>query len=257
MIRGAIFDLGSTLIRRTGLELERVKCAALASFAVSECGCRDPEMFAARLLEIRLAGWKRSEQEQIEIAAATAFEEAFAAVGLDVDEAILSKAEVVFFEPEVQISRLYPSAAETLDALTAMGMHLGMISNATSHRLVVDIARRHNIERYFDPIVSSMGFGRPKPHPGIFRHVLDLWDIEPEAAVMIGDTLSADILGANTVGMRSILVDIEPNPDNPKYATQARPTVTVARLEKIPAVIRDWNRAAPPRADGAAPDLRR
>jgi HAD superfamily hydrolase (TIGR01509 family) len=242
MIRGAIFDLGSTLIRRTGLELERVKCAALASFAASECGCRDPEMFAARLLEIRLAGWKRSEQEQIEIAAATAFEEAFAAVGLAVDEAILSKAEVVFFEPEVEISRLYPSAAETLDALTAMGMRLGMISNATSHRLVVDIARRHNIERYFDPIVSSMGFGRPKPHPGIFRHVLDLWDIEPETAVMIGDTLGADILGANTVGMRSILVDIEPNPDNPKYAAQARPTVTVARLEEIPTVIRDWDR---------------
>jgi putative hydrolase of the HAD superfamily len=91
--------------------------------------------------------------------------------------------------------------------------------------------------------VSSIGFGRPNPHPGIFRHVLDLWDIEPEAAVMIGDTLGADILGANAVGMRSILVDIEPNPDNPKYAAQARPTATVAGLEEIPAVIRDWNRS--------------
>ena len=247
MIRGAIFDLGSTLIRRTGLELERVKCAALASFAVSDCGCRDPEAFAARLLDIRLAGWKRSEAELVEIAATASFAEAFAAVGLGVTEEALSQAEAVFFEPEVTMSRLYPSAPETLEALAGMGLRLGMISNATSHRLVVDIARQHGIDRYFDPIVTSMGFGRPKPHPGIFRHVLDGWNIEPGAAVMIGDTLGADILGANAVGMRSILVDIEPNPDNPRYAAQARPTATVARLDEIPPLIGAWNGPEPAR----------
>jgi HAD superfamily hydrolase (TIGR01509 family) len=247
MIRGAIFDLGSTLIRRTGLELERVKCAALASFAAADCGCRDPETFGARLLDIRLAGWKRSEEELVEVAATAAFAEAFAAVGLDATDVILSRAETVFFEPEVTMSRLYPSAVETLDALAQMGLRLGMISNATSHRLVADIARRHGLDRYFDPLVTSMGFGRPKPHPDIFRHVLDAWKIEPDAAVMIGDTLGADILGANTVGMRSILVDIEPNPDNPRYAAQAQPTATVTRLDAIPGLIQAWNRADPER----------
>lgn len=245
MIHGVIFDLGSTLIRRTGLELERVKCAALASFAASEWGCREPDVLAARLLEVRLAAWKRSDEEQVEIAATTSFAEAFAAVGLDCGDAVLAKAEEVFFEPELRISRLYPSAPETLEVLAGMGLRLGMISNATSHRLVVDIARRHDIARYFDPIVTSMGFGRPKPHPGIFRHVLERWGIEPDAAVMIGDNLGADILGANTIGMRSILVDIEPNPDNPKYAAQARPTAAVVRLEEIPALIRDWRGTAP------------
>lgn len=247
MIRGMIFDLGSTLIHRTGLELERVKCAALASFAASDYGCGDPETFAARLLEIRLAGWKRSEEALVEVAATASFAEAFAAVGLDLTETALSLAETVFFEPEVRISRLYPSAAETLEALTGMGLRLGMISNATSHRLVVDIARRHGIDRYFDPIVTSMGYGRPKPHPGIFRHVLEGWRLQPDDVVMVGDTLGADILGANTVGMRSILVDIEPNPDNPRYAAQARPTAAVARLDEIPALIRAWNDAEPDR----------
>ena len=240
MIRGAIFDLGSTLIHRTGLELERVKCAALASFVATDCGCRDPEAFAARLLEIRLAGWKRSEAELIEVPAATSFKEALVASGLDVTDEVLVRAEAVFFEPEVTMSRLYPSAAETLEALAAMGLRLGMISNATSHQLVVDIARRHGIDRYFDPLVTSMGFGRPKPHPGIFRHVLEAWGLEPDAVVMIGDTLGADVLGANTVGMRSILVDIEPNPDNPKFVAQARPTITITRLEEIPGLIRTW-----------------
>lgn len=245
MTRGAIFDLGSTLIHRTGLELERVKCAALASYAASDCGCRDPETFAARLLEIRLAGWKRSEAELIEVPAASSFAEAFAAEGLDATDEILARAEAVFFEPELTMSRLYPSAAETLRTLAGMGLRLGMISNATSHQLVVDIARRHGIDRYFDPIITSMGFGRPKPHPGIFRHVLEDWGLKPGESVMIGDTLGADILGANTVGMRSILVDIEPNPDNPKFTAQARPTATVTRLDEVPALVRGWNRAGP------------
>ena len=241
MIRGVIFDLGSTLIHRTGLELEQVKCAALAAFAAAECGCRDPETFAARLLEIRLAGWKRSERELVEVPATASFAEAFGAAGLDVTGDVLSHAETVFFEPEVRISRLYPSAAETLAALAGMGLRLGMISNATSHRLVVDIARRHNIERYFDPIVTSMEYGRPKPYPGIFQHVLEGWSIEAAAVVMVGDTLGADVLGANTVGMRSILVDIEPNPDNPRYAARVQPNARVARLDAVPDLISGWN----------------
>ncbi|HLW49286.1 MAG TPA: HAD family hydrolase [bacterium] len=243
MIRGAIFDLGSTLIRRTGLELERAKCAALAAHAGSHWGCRDPNAFAARLLEIRLAGWKHAEAEQVEVPATASFAEAFAAEGLGAGDAVLAEAEAVFFEPELQMSRLYPSASEMLETLAGMGLRLAMISNATSHRLVLDIVRWHGIERYFDPIVTSAGHGRTKPHPAIFRHVLERWKFEPDSAVMIGDTLGADILGANAVGMRSILVDIEPHPDNTKYAGQARPTATVARLDEIPRIIREWSGA--------------
>lgn len=243
MVRAVIFDLGSTLIRRTGLELERVKCAALASHAASRWGCRDPEAFTARLLEIRLAGWKRSEAEQVEVPASASFAEALAAVGLPAGETMLSEAEAVFFKPELEMSRLYPSAAETLAALAAMGLRLGMISNATSHQLVVDIVRRHGLERYFDPVVSSAGHGNTKPHPDIFRYVLRRWNVAPEDAVMIGDNLGADILGANRVGMRSVLVDIEPHPDNPKFAAQATPTARIARLDELPGLIGTWNGA--------------
>jgi HAD superfamily hydrolase (TIGR01509 family) len=244
MIRGVIFDLGSTLIRRTGLELERVKCAALASHAAARWGCRDSAALAARLLEVRLAGWQRAEAEQVEVPATASFTEAFAAAGIDAADAVLAEAEAVFFEPELQMSRLYPSASETLAALAGMGLRVGMISNATSHRLVVDIVRRHGIERYLDPIVTSAGHGRTKPHPDIFLHVLRQWRLRPDAAVMIGDNLGADILGANTVGMRSILVDIEPHPDNPKFEASAAPSARVVDLRDIPAVLRRWNGTA-------------
>ncbi len=239
-VRGVIFDLGSTLIYRTGLELEKEKCGVLAQYAAAEWGCRDPQTLAARLLEIRLDGWRRSEEDLIEVLATDSIAEAFKAMALPVDETIVRRAEAVFFEPEVRISGLYPGAVETLKTLRAMGLQLGMISNATSHALILDITGKHRIGEYFDPVVSSAGYGRVKPHPAIFTHVLDLWGIAAQSAVMIGDNLHADIQGAGSVGMRSILVDIEPHPGNAAFAGAVTPTARITVHAEIPRLIKQW-----------------
>lgn len=238
-IDGVIFDLGGTLIHRTGLELERGQCSVLARFAAAELGCRDAGSLAAQLLEIRLDAWRRSEAELMERLAAGSIARAFTQAGLPADDATLRRAEAVFFEPEVRVSRLYPAAIETLERLRAVGLRIGMISNATSHGLVVDITARHRIDAYFDPLVSSAGHGRVKPHPDIFMHVLDGWAVPASRAVMIGDTLAADIAGAHAVGMRSILVDIEPNPANAAFTGPA-PTARVESLRDIPPLIERW-----------------
>lgn len=240
-IRGVIFDLGSTLIHRTGLELEREKCAALAAFAREELGCRDPEALARTLLHLRLEAWRRAEEEQIEYPAARSIGQALAAHGLPADPRTVQRAEVSFFAPEVRASRLYPGAQEVLDALAGMGLRLALISNATSHQLVLDIARKHGIARYFDPLVTSAAFGRTKPHPSIFRHVLEAWKLPPHEVAMAGDTLGADILGAHSVGLRSILVDIEPNPDNSRFEDRVRPSARVTDLWEIPELVRLWS----------------
>ena len=98
-IRGAIFDHGSTLIRRTGLDLERDKCAALAAWAASALGYPDGEVLSARLLEIRLEGWRRSEAELVEYLGTWAIGRAFEAAGLPTDDATLKQAEAAFFRP--------------------------------------------------------------------------------------------------------------------------------------------------------------
>jgi HAD superfamily hydrolase (TIGR01509 family) len=239
-IRGVIFDLGSTLIHRTGLELERQKCAAVAAFAASELGFADPDALAARLLEIRLNAWRRAEAEQVEQLAVRSIAQAFRERGIATDDGSVRRAESVFFQPEVRASRLYPGAQELLNTLVSMGLRLGMISNATSHQLILDITRRVGIETYFNPLVSSAAFGRTKPHPSIFTHVLEAWEVPAAQAVMVGDTLSADILGAHGVGMRSILVDIEPNPANARAAVPVQPTARITRLPEIPDLLRRW-----------------
>lgn len=242
-MRGVIFDLGSTLIYRTGLDLEREKCAALAAFAARELGYADSAALAERLLHARLEAWRRSEEEQVEYLAARTIAEVFAASDLPADDATLRRVETVFFEPEVRASRLYPGAGETLQAVAARGLRLGLISNASSHQLIVDITRKLGIASYFDPLVTSAGFGRPKPHPSIFNHVLEAWGLPADCVVMIGDTLYADILGANTVGLRSILVDIEPNPDNPSFSGVARPSARVTALPDALGLIHTWSAA--------------
>jgi putative hydrolase of the HAD superfamily len=51
--------------------------------------------------------------------------------------------------------------------------------------------------------------GKVKPSPTIFLAVLDLLDVEPTAAVMVGDSLLDDVEGARSLGIRAFLIDRE------------------------------------------------
>ena len=45
-----------------------------------------------------------------------------------------------------------------------------------------------------------------KPHPSIFESALQLLDVEAEGSVMVGDSFTHDIAGAQSAGMRGVLV---------------------------------------------------
>jgi HAD superfamily hydrolase (TIGR01509 family) len=89
--------------------------------------------------------------------------------------------------------------AELRDA----GLRVGLVSN--SARDVHGFARHHRLE--IDAGITSFSHGKTKPHASIFRAVLDLLEVSPEAAAMVGDTVEDDIDGARALGMRAILLD--------------------------------------------------
>ncbi|WP_100408076.1 HAD family hydrolase [Bacillus solitudinis] len=60
---------------------------------------------------------------------------------------------------------------------------------------------------YFDQIVISGAFGRGKPDATIFEHALSLMNIDKSEAIMVGDNLMTDILGASRVGMKSVWIN--------------------------------------------------
>jgi HAD superfamily hydrolase (TIGR01549 family) len=98
---------------------------------------------------------------------------------------------------------LYEDTIPVLDELRAAGLRVGLVSN--SARDVREFALHHSLE--IDAGLSSFHHGKTKPHASIFRAVLDLLEVAPAEAVMVGYTVEDDINGALAIGMRAILVD--------------------------------------------------
>src|SRR5262249_906816 len=100
---------------------------------------------------------------------------------------------------------LYEDARPALTDLRAAGLRIGLVSN--SARDVRAFALHHDLD--VDAGISSFHQGRTKPHASIFRAVLDLLDVGPAQAAMVGDQIADDIEGATAIGMRAILLDRE------------------------------------------------
>jgi putative hydrolase of the HAD superfamily len=100
---------------------------------------------------------------------------------------------------------LYEDALPVLADLRARGLKIGLVSN-TSRDL--DAFIRH-FKLDVDAWVASGTHGKVKPSPSIFRAVLELLQVAPEAAVMVGDSPADDVEGAQAIGMRAFLIDRE------------------------------------------------
>jgi len=98
---------------------------------------------------------------------------------------------------------LYEDTLPVLAELRDAGLRVGLVSN--SARDVHAFARHHRLE--IDAGITSFSHGKTKPHASIFRAVLDLLEVSPDAAAMVGDTVEDDIDGARALGMRAILLD--------------------------------------------------
>ena len=99
---------------------------------------------------------------------------------------------------------LYDDVEPTLRALRAAGVRIGLISN--THRCLSALQQHFDLAPYIGCAVSSCEHGYMKPHPGIFREALRRLDARPAEAVMVGDSLANDVLGARRIGMRGVLV---------------------------------------------------
>jgi HAD superfamily hydrolase (TIGR01549 family) len=100
---------------------------------------------------------------------------------------------------------LYEDAIPTLGALRRRGLKLGLLSN--SARDLHEFVGHHGLT--VDAVLTSRAHGKTKPHETIFRRMLELLEVVPSEALMVGDTVEDDVEGAIAVGMRAVLVDRE------------------------------------------------
>jgi putative hydrolase of the HAD superfamily len=108
-----------------------------------------------------------------------------------------------------------------------------MISNTSDDRNVQQLVDRWELRPFFETIITSAGCGIRKPDRRIFQLTLDHFGIPAEQTAMIGDTLEADILGANQSGLYSIWITRRTDvPEEGELAIQ--PQAVVTTLEQIP-----------------------
>jgi HAD superfamily hydrolase (TIGR01662 family) len=100
---------------------------------------------------------------------------------------------------------LYEDVLPVLALLRKHGLKIGLVSNTS--RDLDAFVKHHALD--VDAWVSSGVHGKVKPSPTIFRAALELLDVEPSAAVMVGDSPDDDVAGAEAVGIRAFLLDRE------------------------------------------------
>ncbi|MFI6047525.1 HAD family hydrolase [Nocardia sp. NPDC051321] len=106
----------------------------------------------------------------------------------------------------------YPDVEEVLTLLAAQGIQVAVVSNIAFDIRPAFTSR--NWDRYLDAFALSFEIGAVKPDPRIFAATLGKLGVEPEAALMVGDSAEADG-GATALGCRFALVDPLPSEERP------------------------------------------
>ena len=102
--------------------------------------------------------------------------------------------------------RAYDDVAPALSRLHAVGgLKLGVISNWDLR--LESLLEGLGMAPSFDTVVSSAAVGLHKPDPRIFKLACRQMGVEPAEAVHVGDHHYADVLGARSVGMGTVLID--------------------------------------------------
>lgn len=68
-----------------------------------------------------------------------------------------------------------------------------------------ELLQNHGIAQHFSTFAFSDEVGHSKPHPDMFRKVLNASGLQPHEVVHIGDRDHNDIKGAQAIGMKAIL----------------------------------------------------
>ena len=129
--------------------------------------------------------------------------------------------------------------ADTLTALEDLRcrrcLRLGLVSNSGDTLEVRHLLHKLGLEAFFEQVLISAELGIRKPNPAIFQLALDFFKVPASQAVMVGDTLGADILGAQNAGIFSIWIPRRSlnRPDTLAHAGTILPNATITDLSEL------------------------
>jgi putative hydrolase of the HAD superfamily len=119
-----------------------------------------------------------------------------------------------FWDAYMDQMELFTGVIETLEWLREEDTKRAVSTDLTTRTQLRKIERL-GIEEYIDVLVTSEELGRDKPATAMFAVPLGRLGVTPEEAVMIGDSLTSDIAGGNSLGMTTVLFNSDDDPTSP------------------------------------------
>jgi putative hydrolase of the HAD superfamily len=125
---------------------------------------------------------------------------------------------------------LLPFSLEMLTYLHSKGYQLHILTNGfeESQKLKLEYS---GILHFFKNIITSECTGFTKPNPIIFNHALAISNATPQNSIMIGDSFDADILGARSLGMKTIFYN--PHKKTPQHSVASYDISCWSEIESI------------------------
>jgi phosphoglycolate phosphatase len=122
------------------------------------------------------------------------------------DEALFQRAYPIFLELYAdntsRRSTLYPGVAEGVVWLKAQGYRLGCVTNKAA-QFTLPLLRDLGVHDHFEIIISGDTLPQKKPDPAPLLHAARFFGVEPEQALMIGDSVS-DVKAARAAGFQIV-----------------------------------------------------
>jgi len=192
MIRAVIFDLDNTL---TDFVVMKDQAIGAAAHAMYDMGLPlSPEEAASRIYAIY-------DQEGIEYQ--SVFDHLLRDVYGHVPASILAAGIIAYRKSRDSTLVLYPHVKLTLMELLRRGIRLAVLSDAPrlqAWQRIHHLALQH----VFEHVITFDDTGQRKPAPAPFRRALELLDLSPQEAIMVGDWPDRDMRGAGALGIPTV-----------------------------------------------------
>jgi len=213
-VRYLLFDLGDTLWTKNTRNWKALEAAGnqrastlLAQFFPTPSS--DPES-GQKLREARGNAIMQALQAQNEISPCTPdiMRTACQQIGypLPTDEQAIALFEALRMRlPESR--KLDDDALSTLHTLKQRGYQIGIVTNRQEggRLFFEDLSKLGLLEAIHpDHVIVSCDYGLRKPHPAIFRALLETMGASPAETIMIGDNIYADVVGAKRLKLQAI-----------------------------------------------------
>ncbi|MBF0777846.1 YjjG family noncanonical pyrimidine nucleotidase [Streptococcus cuniculi] len=223
-----LFDLDHTLLDfAAGEEL------ALTQF-LEAMGVEDKVAFKDYYKPMNQAMWKDLERGKISKLELinTRFARAFAHFGREVDGREMA---LLYQEYISQQGQTFEGAVELLEQLKELGYELYGATNGVTY--IQENRLAHSpIQSFFKEVFISEQMGTKKPEAFFFEKIAErIAGFKKEQALMIGDSLTADVQGGNNAGIDTIWY----NPTSLENHTSAKPTYQVKNYQELLALLQE------------------